>query len=259
MSQVIENFGSYIKNLRERKKLSLEELAARTKISLQYLAALEENRLDELPSKTHVRLFLRAYLHQLGEDLDALTTKFKEIEVTEELRYKPQPKVKKSRVLDLILLAGGALLVLIILWEVFKKSPDQSTSTPSNQAEIGMPLREAVPIQPGTAETLTAAVPVPAPAVEQKLILRLESTGKSWAEIIADGKTVYYDFLNPSQKREWSAKNGFIITLGNPEAVSGFINAQKLKPLASRANKPVIDLKINFENYKSFLEEKKSP
>ncbi|HKZ22595.1 MAG TPA: DUF4115 domain-containing protein, partial [candidate division Zixibacteria bacterium] len=126
-----------------------------------------------------------------------------------------------------------------------------------NQAELGLPLREAVPIQPGTAETLTAAVTTP--AVDQKLLLRLEASGKSWAEIIADGKTVHYDFLNPSQKREWSAKNGFIITLGNPDVVSGFINAQKLKPLASRANKPVIDLKINFENYKSFLEEKKSP
>jgi len=256
MSQVIENFGSYIKNLRERKKLSLEELAARTKISLQYLAALEENRLDELPSKTHVRLFLRAYLHQLGEDLDVLTNKFKEIEMTEEFRYKPKPIVKKSRYLDVILAAGGVLLVLIILWEVFKKSPEKSTTTQSNQAEIGLPLREAVPIQPGTAETLTAAVTTP--AVEQKLILRLEATGKSWAEIIADGKTVHYDFLNPNQKKEWSAKNGFIITLGNPEAVSGFINTQKLKPLASRANKPVIDLRINFENYKSFLEEKKA-
>ncbi|HKZ22370.1 MAG TPA: helix-turn-helix domain-containing protein [candidate division Zixibacteria bacterium] len=256
MSQVIENFGSYIKNLRERKKLSLEELAARTKISLQYLAALEENRLDELPSKTHVRLFLRAYLHQLGEDLDVLTNKFKEIEMTEEFRYKPKPIVKKSRYLDVILVAGGLLLVLIILWEVFKKSPEKSTTTQSNQAEIGLPLREAVPIQPGTAETLTAAVTTP--AVEQKLILRLEATGKSWAEIIADGKTVHYDFLNPNQKKEWSAKNGFIITLGNPEAVSGFINTQKLKPLASRANKPVIDLRINFENYKSFLEEKKA-
>ncbi len=258
MSQVIENFGSYIKNLRERKKLSLEELAARTKISLQYLAALEENRLDELPSKTHVRLFLRAYLHQLGEDLDALTNKFKEIEMTEELRYKPQPIRKKSRVLDLILLAGGLVLVFIIVWEVFKKSPEKSTLSPTNQAEIGMPLRESVPIQPGTAETLTAAVITP-PVVEQKLLLRLEATGKSWAEIIADGKTVYYDFLNPQQKKEWNAKNGFIITLGNPEVVSGFINAQKLKPLASRANKPVIDLRINFENYKTFLEGQKAP
>ena len=257
MSQVIENFGSYIKNLIERKKLSLEELAARTKISLQYLTALEENRLDELPSKTHVRLFLRAYLHQLGEDLDALTTKFKEIEMTEEFRYKPKPIRKKSRVLDMILLAGGLVLILIIVWEVFKKSPEKSTPSQTNQAEIGMPLRESVPIQPGSTETLTTAVTPP--VVEQKLILRLEATGKSWAEIIADGKTVHYDFLNPNQKKEWSAKNGFIITLGNPEAVFGFINGQKLKPLAAKANKPVIDLRINFENYKIFLEEKKAP
>lgn len=257
MSQLIENFGSYIKNLRERKKLSLEELAARTKISLQYLAALEDNRLDELPSKTHVRLFLRAYLHQLGEDLDELTTKFKEIEMTEEFRYKPKPIRKKSRFLDVILVAAGVVLVLIILWEVFKKSPEKSTPVQSNQAEMGLPLREAVPIQPSSTETLTTAVATP--VAEQKLLLRLEATGKSWAEIIADGKTVYYDFLNPNQKKEWSCKNGFIITLGNPDAVNGFINEQRLKPLASRANKPVIDLKINFENYKSFLEEKKSP
>ena len=49
MSQTVENFGSYIKSLREKKRLSLEEMAAKTKISLQYLSALEENRLAELP------------------------------------------------------------------------------------------------------------------------------------------------------------------------------------------------------------------
>jgi len=256
MSHTIENFGSYIRSLREKKKLSLEELAARTKISLHYLAALEENRLDELPSKTHVRLFLRAYLHQLGEDLDALTTKFKEIEMTEEFRYKPKPMAKKSRFLDVIFVVGGLILLLIILWEVFKKSPEKSTETQPSQAEIGIPLREAVPIQPSSTETLTTAVTTP--VAEQKLLLRLETTGKSWAEIIADGKTVYYDFLNPNQKEEWSCKNNFVITLGNPAAVKAFLNEQKVKPLTTRANKPVIDMKINFENYKSFLEGKKA-
>lgn len=254
MSQTIENFGSYIKSLREKKRLSLEEMAAKTKISLQYLAALEENRLTELPSKTHERLFLRAYLQQLGEDLDQLTNRFKEIEMTEEFKYRPKPKVGKSIWLDIVFVAGGVLLLAIIIWALFIDSPENSTETQINPAQISLPVTEKTTARQVVSETLAATMT--AVAKPEKLVLRLEASGQSWVEIIADGKKVFYDFINPQQKKEWSCKDSFVITVGNPGAVSGFLNYRKLKPLTLKANKPAIDIKINMENYKTFLEEK---
>ncbi len=254
MTQTIENFGSYIKSLREKKRLSLEEMAAKTKISLQYLSALEENRLAELPSKTHERLFLRAYLQQLGEDLDQLTTRFKEIEMTEEFKYKPKPKVKKSVWLDIIFIAGGVVLLSIIIWALFIDSPENSTETQINPAQISLPVTEKSSTPQVVSESLAAAV---TPSTKpEKLLLRLESSGKSWVEIVADGKKVFYDFIIPQQKKEWSCKDSFVITVGNPGAVLGFLNDQKLKPLTVKANKPAIDIKINLKNYKTFLEER---
>ncbi|OGC78263.1 MAG: hypothetical protein A2145_05070 [candidate division Zixibacteria bacterium RBG_16_40_9] len=254
MNQTIENFGSYIKSLREKKRLSLEEMAAKTKISLQYLAALEENRLEELPSKTHERLFLRAYLQQLGEDLDQLTTRFKDIELTEEFKYKPKPKVKKSIYLDLIFIAGGVVLLSVIIWALFIDSPDNSVESQINPARISLPLTGESATPKVVSETLAPAV---TSAVKpEKLVLRLEATGKSWVEINADGHKAFYDFISPHQKKEWSCKDSFVITLGNPAAVIAYVNDQKLKPLSTPSNKPAIDIKINLENYKTFLEER---
>ena len=60
--------GATLREARERRQLTYEQVEAETKIRAKYLRALEEEEFDSLPSGTYVRGFLRAYASYLGLD-----------------------------------------------------------------------------------------------------------------------------------------------------------------------------------------------
>ena len=62
-------FYKELKELRQSKEISLEELEVRTKINIRYLKAIEEGSFDILPVP-YLRLFLRAYATEIGGEAD---------------------------------------------------------------------------------------------------------------------------------------------------------------------------------------------
>jgi cytoskeletal protein RodZ len=69
-------FGQQLRKARESRSLSLEQAAQATHIRVHYLKALEEGKIEALPSMAQVRGFLRSYAGYLKLDaqplLDAL-------------------------------------------------------------------------------------------------------------------------------------------------------------------------------------------
>jgi cytoskeleton protein RodZ len=59
--------GAMLRECRETKGLSLDDLSRDTRISLRALLALEEDRLKDLPAPIFVRGFIRAYCRVVGE------------------------------------------------------------------------------------------------------------------------------------------------------------------------------------------------
>lgn len=62
--------GDYLKDLRQKKKISLEKCAAETGVSLKYLKALENGRWEELPGSVYAKNFLKIYLNFLGGEVE---------------------------------------------------------------------------------------------------------------------------------------------------------------------------------------------
>ena len=60
-------FYKELKELRETRKIALEEISERTKINVQYLKAIEDGQFDEIETP-YLRLFLRAYADEFGGD-----------------------------------------------------------------------------------------------------------------------------------------------------------------------------------------------
>jgi cytoskeleton protein RodZ len=58
--------ASELKSEREKRKISLAQIAADTRISLRYLQSLEEGRYGDLPGGMYNRAFLRAYCESLN-------------------------------------------------------------------------------------------------------------------------------------------------------------------------------------------------
>lgn len=63
-------FGTWLRQQREMREITLREISDATKISLRYLEALEHERFDLLPATLFARGFLRQYARYVGLDPD---------------------------------------------------------------------------------------------------------------------------------------------------------------------------------------------
>jgi cytoskeletal protein RodZ len=60
------HFGSLLKQARERRQISLAEVAEKTKVPQWSLQLLEEGQIDDLPGDVFVRGFIRSYARSVG-------------------------------------------------------------------------------------------------------------------------------------------------------------------------------------------------
>jgi cytoskeleton protein RodZ len=62
--------GNYLRELRQRRGLSLDEISRATRVAPRYLEALEADQFTALPAPVFTRGFIRAYCHAVGETAD---------------------------------------------------------------------------------------------------------------------------------------------------------------------------------------------
>ena len=63
----MSKFYKELKELRESRKISLDEISERTKINVQYLQYIEKGAFEDIEAP-YLRLFLRAYAEEIGSD-----------------------------------------------------------------------------------------------------------------------------------------------------------------------------------------------
>lgn len=59
--------GEYLRDLRTRRGVSLDEVARTTRVARRYLQSLENDAFEDLPAPVFIRGFIRAYCQALGE------------------------------------------------------------------------------------------------------------------------------------------------------------------------------------------------
>ncbi|MDX1399581.1 MAG: helix-turn-helix domain-containing protein, partial [Oceanospirillum sp.] len=82
----MEELGHILREARETKGLTLQEVQQETRINTRYLEALENGNYESLPTPVHVRGFLRNYARFLGLDPQPLLDRYE---------YGPSNKPKK--------------------------------------------------------------------------------------------------------------------------------------------------------------------
>src|SRR5450432_2634581 len=63
-----DSFGSGLRRAREKRQLSLRDIAGATKIPCSTLERIEASNLDELPADVFVRGFIRSFARAVGTD-----------------------------------------------------------------------------------------------------------------------------------------------------------------------------------------------
>ncbi|WP_309087805.1 helix-turn-helix domain-containing protein [Phenylobacterium sp.] len=175
--------GEALRAIRQERGLTLDELAEKTRVRRSYLEALEEMRLDALPSRPFTIGYLRAYALALGLDPEAAVERFKSDEpVLDEPLRAPigVPDERDPRVAAFI--AGAVVIVLaIVLWNVAQRAMNASAPPPPKASEdIAWKLLAAEKAGP-----VTLGEPLPAP-VESTTPPLYETPGL--AEAGPDGK-----------------------------------------------------------------------
>jgi cytoskeleton protein RodZ len=85
--------GSELKSEREKRNISLSQIAADTRISLRHLESLEEGRYKDLPGGMYNRAFLRAYCESLHLDQQELMRQY-EAEISPLTDKAPKSKTR---------------------------------------------------------------------------------------------------------------------------------------------------------------------
>jgi hypothetical protein len=117
-----------------------------------------------------------------------------------------------------------------------------TTTAPVARREIAPVSFKNVTVSPGPALAVpkdAAAVPESPPAVS--MVLEFEQD--SWAEVSADGRTIFSGMVRRGLRREFQAREGFRLSLGNAGGVRVTVDGRALEPLG-QAGQVVRDLPL---------------
>jgi cytoskeleton protein RodZ len=120
----MDDFGGKLRQARERRGISLRQIASSTKIAAAALEALEKNDISKLPGGIFSRAFVRSYAVEVGLDPDDTVKEFLErfnqdspatteatvLTIPEEERRFEQ---RQRQAIKALAIGAGLLLVLI--------------------------------------------------------------------------------------------------------------------------------------------------
>ncbi|GAE34671.1 transcriptional regulator in cluster with unspecified monosaccharide ABC transport system [Halalkalibacter akibai JCM 9157] len=173
----MSELGQHLKEIREQKGISLDDLQQTTKIQKRYLIAIEEGRFDTLPGIFYARAFVKTYAEAIGLDPDPLFDQYKNElpnpqreAVTLPSRSErtktvtpPKKRNKKSSFLPALAAIIFITAVVVGIWIMAQGSgaredgaiaPDDSENLDAEFAdEVGIPEEPESEEETGTEET----------------------------------------------------------------------------------------------------------
>jgi cytoskeleton protein RodZ len=262
------NFGASLKQARESKGLSLDQIAIETRISTRFLSAIENEEFHLLPGGIFNRGFVRALAEKVGLDADQAVADYERLAEVRQpemaLEAEPAPAIRKER--HLYPIAIGALLLVIVIFYVVTRESGQTAQTASAPAPAPVltpqppttppaapePTPEATtPAHPTDTPAATAPAPKPAPtpppaqapAQTATLTLEVEAHQQTWIKVVSDGVTVNPgEVLETGMTRKFAAQNTLDISIGNAAGISAKLNDKPMKPLGKSGKVRVITI-----------------
>lgn len=266
--------GQRLRKKRLELSKDLGDIVEEIKIAEEYLKAIEDGDLTALPSDVYYGLFVRSYAKELGFDAEKLLEEFATEEPSEERepkteKDKPEPEIKKpgqeerpagrtSPLVVALWVAGVVVVVIAVVILLSTDYEDQSevSSTPTEAADTTASIvlnepTDSMVADSGEIETGDLADNMIPDEILPDLILDIDVNALSWVVVVADGDTILIDNLDSGFARTLAAREGFVISLGNPSGVALRLNKQPLRSLSPGGrviNNVVID-RSNFEDF----------
>ncbi|MBI1406272.1 MAG: helix-turn-helix domain-containing protein [Caulobacter sp.] len=154
------DIGAALKAVRQFQGVSLQDIADATRIRQNYLAALEDMRIDELPSRPFAIGYVKAYARHLGLDQDEAVERFKldSPEHDDGLRAPVGVRKQHDPRLGLVLIAAVLVIAAFALWNVAQRTLSAQAPAPAVVAD-----QEALPATPQQDGPITVGAAAPPP------------------------------------------------------------------------------------------------
>jgi len=241
----MHSVGTRLREARERKGFSLDEINARTCINSKNLAAIERDAVKEISSPFFYRSFVRQYAEQVDVDFRALAPSVEmlagnmrqpdlpgqgEHQPVRVAPVQPRPKRDLKWVIPASILTAAVVLGSggFAAWMYY---------APLLHARAAVSL-------------VTPAKPVPAPIVKppERIHLELSATERTWLSVTADGKPAYTGVLEKAQTKVLDSQETAKLRTGNAGGVDIHFNGKDIGAIGPRGKtRTVVFTKTGYE------------
>lgn len=247
----MDDFGGKLRQARERRGISLRQIAATTKISAAALEALERNDISKLPGGIFSRAFVRSYAVEVGLDPEETVAEFLErfdqepppsVEtissaIPEQERAYQEQQRKAARTLTI----AGVALVVIVVAAIFilrhraKQTPGTAEVASHDSTPSLTPAPPANTTSPSAAADARADTAAPSgsasAATANSLKLDIHPISECWVSLTVDGRKLFARVMKPGERESHVVEREAVVEIGNAGAFAYSVNGQPGKPV----------------------------
>lgn len=250
----MSEFYSELKEVRQSRNISLEEIHNRTKINIKYLDAIENGNFDILPLP-YMRLFLKAYVTEIGSDYVQALQQFevhqskihgKKIKQPEPVKLESELPIKEKTSTpgfsrppvqmrsDLI---KGVALLVVFLFAIFiirKINDDKSTLANEPKETTTEQFPETISKVQLSAEYVNESSLSTFLNVSPPFDLKITANERIWFTLTLDSINTTSGFLSVGDEKIISFTKNFYVLLNQTKGAALSINAFQISDLGDQ-------------------------
>jgi len=262
--------GMILRETRESRGLTLEDVAKVTRIGKGYLTDLEEEKFDKLPSEAYVKGFLRVYSAYLGlPEKEIIALYEKKVGENNPEFYdrlsEPEPK-REDKLADgtgkrrwfvlsaIIIVAATSLYIIQDLpgQKSSRKINTVSTTVDPKPQAVASPQQHPAPSpvdhekqKPADEVTETSKQPDinNGSPLSKGITLKIKVIEDGWLDITIDDTITQHYELKSGDLIEWKGENVFTLDVSNAGGIEAELNGKQLKPFGGIGEPAHISLK----------------
>jgi len=265
----VETLGEYLRNRRQAKNISLEQIAQITKINISYLHAIERDEFHKLPAPAFTRGFLKLYAQCVGLDPGEVVLRFnRSVQGEDESGTRVSTGGRPGRRLRrrLVVFAVACLVVAGTFFAVghrtktrVERPRQEAPSAPSEElqssgaaeepvaaggqqvpvAEEALPQGNEIRAQSEPAgETVSAesaqagpGVSTASPETAQAIALLVDTMQRTWVRVSIDRNPPFEVMLHPGERVLWKGAERIHLRIGNAGGIRITYNGTPLGDL----------------------------
>jgi cytoskeletal protein RodZ len=260
--------GLEIRQAREQRGLTLQQVSKSTKIALHVLQAIEASDPARLPAHVFTRSFVRTYAQEVGLDPDSTTRRYLEqveapdapepthSELDSPLRRQLEPWVPSTpRLLSgrfgtaTVLIVIGIAAMALAVRGARRGRPGETAQPGAPAVSAGVAAQAGTPAVAGTSGT--SDPPGTSGGSASTLHLAIAPTGPCWVQATVNDQVVFATLLQRGDRRTVDAPSDVTLRVGNPAVFAFSINGKpaRVPGVAGKA----VTVHVKNENYSQFL------